>query len=86
MSTLIEKTEKTEKEYRYTAVCEKLYSDELGEYESYGIEIRKNGELVCRVSDISTDKDELERLAELCEREELSPIHIYDVIEDFLGM
>ncbi len=47
---------------------------------TYGI----NGETVC-VNDISTDKESVEKLAELCNRLDLSEIHLIDVAEDFVG-
>lgn len=35
-------------------------------------------------SDISTDKSKIERLVMLCNEQKISPIHLDDVIEDFL--
>ncbi len=40
--------------------------------------------IIASVTDITADKEKLEGLVELCNREGLSPIHLYDVIEDFL--
>lgn len=54
--------------------------DESGEqHETYGL-IYNN----TVINDISTDKEKVERLVALCNELELSPIHIYDVIDDFL--
>lgn len=36
------------------------------------------------IYDITTDRKSIEQLVALCNREKLSPIHLYDVIEDFL--
>lgn len=44
---------------------------------------QKRKELI-RVSDVSTDKNKVENLIALCNEEHLDPVHIYDVIEDFL--
>ena len=71
--------------YKYSVVCEEIESEYIGKYVSYGIEVSREGKTVCRVSDVSTDRDEIEELVRLCEAEELSVLHIYDVIEDFLG-
>lgn len=37
-----------------------------------------------KISDISTDKSKVEKLVSLCNKLNLSPAHINDVIEDFL--
>ncbi len=52
---------------------------------SYGIAVYRKGHKLQDVQDITTDKKKLERLVELCNREQLSHCHLYDVIEDFLG-
>ena len=39
---------------------------------------------VLRISDVSADKSKVEELVDLCNKEQLEPVHIYDVIEDFL--
>ena len=70
--------------YRYEAVCQTVESDELGVYTSYGIRVR-DGEAECGfVGDVSTDAQEVIRLAERCTALELDPDQLYEVIEDFL--
>ncbi len=51
----------------------------------YGIAVYRKGCKLQEVLDITTDKKQLERLVELCNQEQLSLCHLYDVIEDFLG-
>jgi hypothetical protein len=41
--------------------------------------------VVAHVSDITCDEEAICELVELCNRLELSPIHLYDVVEDFLA-
>ena len=54
--------------------------DESGEkWDTYGI---RYGENV--INDISIDRIKIEKLIEVLNRQKLSPIHIYDVIEDFM--
>lgn len=36
------------------------------------------------IKDVSIDKVKVEKLITLCNELDLSPIHIYDVVEDFL--
>ena len=49
-------------------------------YITYGI----YGETVS-VADISTDRERVEKLAELCNRLDLAEIHLINVAEDFVG-
>lgn len=49
-------------------------------YRSYGIRCAE-----FEVGDISTDKAEVEALVELCNSGGLEPIHLLNVIEDFLA-
>lgn len=51
----------------------------------YGIAVYRKGCKLQEVLDITTNKKQLERLVERCNREQLSLCHLYDVIEDFLG-
>lgn len=58
---------------------------------SYGIaaysDAKENGTaaIVATVSDISLDYIQLEKLIDLCNQLELDPIHLKDVMEDFLA-
>lgn len=62
---------------------------DIGHYTSYGIKIFRvsHGKLheLKTVSDVSTNEALVKQLATLCTRGQLSPIHLMDVIEDFLG-
>lgn len=52
----------------------------------YGIAVLNlTGETIDSISDISCDKTECEKLAELFNKEKLSPIHFYDAVEDWLN-
>ena len=42
-------------------------------------------EEIAFVSDITTDYEEIERLADLCTAKELDPLHLEDVVQDFLA-
>ena len=70
--------------YRYIPVEEMLKNEET-DYVSYGISVRSIEEEIAFVSDISTDLDQVKKLAELCTEQELSPEHLGDVVEDFLN-
>lgn len=70
---------------QYIMVEERLSHPNLGEYLSFGIAALKNGEQIILVSDISTNKNDVLKLAERCSKEKLSPVHLYDVVEDYLN-
>ena len=59
---------------------ETVVKDEEGKaWDTYGITY---GDIV--IEDISTEKCKIEKLVSLCNELDLSPIHIHDVVDDFL--
>ncbi len=72
-------------------VCEEKYSFGNTFRISYGIVAYAGAEtegiaaIVASVRDISNDKSRIEQLVDLFNRTELSPIHLNDVITDFLS-
>ena len=62
---------------------EMIEADGVGRYITYGIAC------VCEcersaVSDLSLDRDKVQRLADLCNELQLDPVHLLDVAEDFV--
>lgn len=59
-----------------------------GERVTYGIEVFEETELGNKmaivISDISFNREAVQTVVELCNRLELSPVHIYDVVDDYL--
>ena len=51
---------------------------------TYGIGAIHNGVLVTEIRDISTNYNKIKNLVYLCNDENLSPIHLMDVVEDFI--
>lgn len=70
--------------YHYVPVQETL-TNELGTYVTYGISVRTVEEEIAFISDISTEWEEMQAFAEQCTRQQLDPLHLPDVIEDFLA-
>ena len=70
--------------YRYVPVQETLTTDELGTYVTYGISVRTVEEEIAFISDVSTDYEEIERLADMCTAKALDPVHLGEVVQDFL--
>ena len=69
----------------YTVLSQVLKNDEGEEYLAYGITVMSGDKEIVSVSDVSTNYEDMRLLAETCTRKELDPIHIKDVIEDFLS-
>jgi len=54
---------------------------------TYGIAVHDTSsseDIIACISDITFDKKSLEQIVDLCNREKLSPIHLNDVVEDYL--
>ncbi|MBQ8850428.1 MAG: hypothetical protein IJ011_08875 [Clostridia bacterium] len=71
--------------YRYEAVREELYSDEIGEYTAYGIAVYLGNTRVEFISDLTNDQGEICSLVNKCNENQLDAVHVYDVVEDFLA-
>ena len=72
--------------YCYVPIQQTIKSEDLGTYISYGISVRAVEDEIIRVSDVSTEYDTVARLAQRCTENELDPIHLGEVIEDFLAV
>ena len=72
-------------------ITEEIYA--LGENRrvSYGIaayadaEVDSTATILTIVNDITGDRSKLIQLVEMCNRLELSPVHLIDVVENFLA-
>ena len=71
--------------YSYEAVAQTLTADELGTYLTYGIRVSLAERELAFVSDVTADRREIETLVKLCNDGQLDPVHLNDVIEDFLA-
>ena len=71
--------------YNYVPVQETLTTDELGTYVTYGLSVRAVEEEIAFVSDVSTVYEEIERLADMCTAKQLDPVHLGEVVQDFLA-
>ena len=71
--------------YRYVPIMETLENEELGRYVTYAISVQNADGEIGRVSDVSTDPEEVRELANICTEQDLDPEQLLDIIEDFLG-
>ena len=81
-----------ESTYIYEMTESLEHVDEHGIMKVYGISISNRRQELCqlagescRIDGISPDYNEIKSLKDLMEKLELYPIHLYDVIEDFLS-
>ena len=66
---------------RYTVVCECSFDDVNGEYVTYALAW---GE-AC-VHDVSVDAAFVQRVADALNGQDVSPEHVYNVLDNFYGM
>ena len=65
---------------KYELITTTVFHEEIGSYVGYGIRYGQH-----TVTDISVDRAKIEILIELMNSNELSPLHMMDIIEDFLA-
>lgn len=76
--------------FTYACVESEIADEESGFIRTYGIEMRmcaKNASesvLLLLIPDISTDREQIQRLVEWMDKLQIHPVHVEDVIEDFL--
>ncbi|MBR0442949.1 MAG: hypothetical protein IIX15_01275 [Clostridia bacterium] len=63
---------------RYEAVKERVHSDELGEYETFGIRVTTE---IASVSDVSIDGARVDELCRQFNERDLSPLRLLDAID-----
>lgn len=66
----------------YTITKKNFISDDNVEYVSYGI---KNDEYNINIDDICVNYNQLSNFVNLINKNNLSPIHIYDIVYDFVS-
>ena len=71
----------------YHIIAERCVHPDIGVYRSYGIHafeiMGKHIRPVAQIHDITTIQAEAETLVQLCNRHQLSPTHLNDVVNDF---
>lgn len=67
----------------YDVVPEKCYHINLGEYDTYGIEVT-GSEFSMVVHDVSVCKNITNNLVEMFNQYQLSPVHLEDAVRDML--
>ena len=80
------------KAYIYEITESEEFVEEIGKIMSYGIkicnsdkELAKQKNECCRIDNISPDRDKIIEFKKLVEELELYPIHLPNVVEDFLA-
>ena len=68
----------------YDLIEEHIVNDYCGEYSSYGIAVISNGIEIRRISDISTNFEDIEKLVRLCNQASVELVHIDSIVENFL--
>lgn len=72
-------------------IIDECYGMGVGMRRSYGLaayapaEPNDTATVICAVHDITADRCALDALMQKCNELELSPIHLFDVVEDFIA-
>ena len=71
----------------YKLLEKEHYHPDTGRYKSFGISIYRaeSNEDLITIDDIFTNRNEAEKLVKKCIINEVSPIHIMDIIEDYIS-
>lgn len=76
--------------YRYQAIVERKYHEDIGEYRSYGIQVIlvtcDGYELVRTVSDVTVDQEIILALTDKFNRLQLSPVHLMEALDNELAL
>ena len=70
--------------FEYYVIEETFKSETETEYVAYGIAVKLEDSVIDTVSDISTDKVKVWALVRLCNRQNLHPMQLREVVEDML--
>lgn len=71
---------------QYVVCYEKIRRAHVGMFFTYGLDVMdERGERIRRISDISTDREPVVRLARLCNALQPAAVHIDDIVEDILA-
>ena len=75
--------------YSYSYVKENFNDEEVGEYSAYGVRISRIDSEECEqvryISNVFIDEQDAKKFVEACNRLQLSPVHIDDVVQDALA-
>jgi len=75
------------KQYKYSTIRERIYDPHMGKYTTYGIKVTSNNSAFASefISDVTLSKKKLSGLVRKCNSLQLHPVHLRDVIDDFLA-
>mgnify|MGYP003479150909 FL=1 len=87
-NTTIYSNQTTTPTWEYHIIAERCIHPDIGVYRSYGIHafeiIGKLIRPIAQMHDITTIQEEVETLVQLCNAYQLSPVHLSDVVADFI--
>lgn len=68
----------------YCCVKEQLASEETGSYTAYAVAVDLDGTRIRYISDVFSDHEQALRFIALCNELQPCPIHLREMIEDFI--
>ena len=74
-----------EKKMLYRMTASRLYDENIGEYQSYGIEICSETGDIVSLPDLTPNREAAAMFVRLCAQGDVAPEQLMEVAEDFLG-
>lgn len=68
--------------YSYKCIEQKLFDESIGDYITYGIEITEGNKII---DDVSCNKEKAYNIIRLLNKYQVSPIHLYEVIDNLIS-
>ncbi len=68
--------------YAYKCIEQELFNESIGNYITYGIEITEGNKII---NDVDCNRERACKIIDLLNQYQVSPIHIYDIIEDLIS-
>lgn len=71
--------------YYYLITHNTFHAEDTGKYQAFGIAVYdESSHIIRQISDITTDEIAIRQLIQKCNQLRLSPLHLKDVVDDFL--
>lgn len=71
--------------YYYLITHNTFHAEDTGKYQAFGIAVYDEAsQIIKQINDITTDEMAIRQLIKQCNQLRLSPLHLEDIVDDFL--
>lgn len=68
--------------YNYFYFKQNLYNEHIGKYDTFGISLKNNRNI--HIDDVSCNEQLIRKIVSKLNKNQVSPVHLQDVIEDMI--